>query len=266
MLFDAGRLLLCRPDFFDVTYEINPWMSIKRTPHVARTQLQWQTLHHTLIRAGVWVEYVAPQRGLPDMVFTANAGLVRGKCAVLARFRHRERQGEEPHFREWFIRHDYKVVEVHNGCFEGEGDALFAGTKLFCGYGFRSDESAFPDVANAFEVRELVLCKLTDPYFYHLDTCFCPLSAELGIFYPRAFSPDSVTKMRAEIELLEVPEQDAKKFACNAVVLGKTVVMPAGCEETKRMLESRGYIVHAVELDEFMKAGGAAKCLVLKLE
>jgi N-dimethylarginine dimethylaminohydrolase len=200
------------------------------------------------------------------MVFTANAGLVRGKDVVLSHFRYKERQGEEPHFRAWFETHGFKVVEVTSGSFEGEGDALFAGETLFCGYGFRSDLKAHEEAAGLLSVKNLVAVELKDPRFYHLDTCFCPLTPSLGMLYPGAFSAEGVKALEQTMELIRVPDNEACRFVCNAVVLGKDVILPAGCPETYKLLISHGYRTHPVELSEFIKAGGAAKCLSLKLD
>lgn len=266
MLFPYGRWLLCRPTFFDVTYEINPWMSIHRAPNSERALVQWMRLHHTLIRLGAFVEYVEPSRGLPDMVFTANAGLVRsGKC-LLSNFRHPERQGEAPLFRAWFEAHGFSVLQLGASVyFEGEGDALFAGENLFVGHGFRTDRAACEEVAGMLGVSSVIPCELTDPRFYHLDTCFCPISPSQALCFPSAFTCDSVARMERAIELIVVPEPDALRFACNAVVLGTTVVVPAGCARTRALLSEKGFGSEEVELDEFLKGGGSAKCLSLNL-
>ena len=264
-LFPHGRWLLCRPAYFDVTYEINPWMSVQRAPHSQRAQVQWRELHHTLLRLGAWIEYVEPQAGLPDMVFTANAGLVKGKEAVLSNFKYPERQGEAPLFKLWLEQAGYRVHVLQRGFFEGEGDALFAGPVLFGGYGFRSNEEVFAQVQQLLGVKTVVTCKLTDPRFYHLDTCFCPLTAHKALYYPPAFTADSIAKMERHIELIPICEADANRFACNAVVLGEEVVVPAGCAATVKLLADLKFSPHEVVLDEFMKAGGSAKCLSLKI-
>lgn len=265
MLFPNGRWLMCSPVFFDVKYEINPWMSVQRAPHSARAIEQWRVLHHTVIRLGAWVEYVEPDAKCPDMVFTANAGLVRGKKVVLSNFRHKERQGEVPGYRSWFKANGFETFELTSGTFEGEGDALFAGNKLFCGHGFRTAAGVFPEVASLLGVEKTIECELIDPRFYHLDTCFCPINERQALIFRGAFSERSLSAMESEIELLPVPEVDAVKFACNAVVLDKDIVVPAGCKETGKLLTSLGYTPHEVELSEFLKAGGAAKCLSLRL-
>lgn len=265
-LFPHSRWLVCAPEDYDVRYKINPWMDLGRLPNQALARAQWQNLHHHLIRLGAWVEYVRHEDGNPDMVFTANAGLVKGKDVVLSRFRHKERQGEEPHFRSWFEQNGFAVHQVSAGSFEGEGDALFAGDALFCGWGFRSDVKAHEEVAARFGIRELHLVKLVDPRFYHLDTCFCPLNSEVALVYPGAFDKEGLEILERSIELIPVPEDDAAHFVCNAVVLGKDVVLPAGCPTTYTMLKERGFSPYPVELSEFIKAGGAAKCLCLRLE
>lgn len=265
-IFPGGRWLVCRPKDYDVRYSINPWMNTAVVPEKALAREQWSNLHHHLLRLGAWLEYVEHADGQPDMVFTANAGLVRGTDVVLSRFRHAERRGEELHFRAWFESKGFKVHEVTRGSFEGEGDALFSGSRLFCGYGFRSDAEAHQEAGNLLGAEELVVVQLQDPRFYHLDTCFCPLSERLALIYPGAFSVQDLALLERHLELIRVPEHDALHFVCNAVVLGSNVVLPAGCPETYGMLAQRGFTVYPVPLGEFIKAGGAAKCLSLKLE
>ena len=76
------RFLMCPPDLYDVEYVINPWME----GNVRRSSLQlaaeqWQGLKKLIERHAV-VELIPPQPGLPDMVFTANAGIVVGRSLL----------------------------------------------------------------------------------------------------------------------------------------------------------------------------------------
>jgi len=241
-------------------------MDLAKTPDKFLAATQWMNLHHHILRLGGWLEYVEHAVGWPDMVFTANAGLVRGRDFVLSKFRYKERAGEERYFKEWFKANGFRVFELTTGAFEGEGDALFAGDTLFCGYGFRSDRDAHEEVAALLNVKKLVAVKLQDPRFYHLDTCFCPLTPKLALVHPGAFNAEDLTLLERSIELIRVPPEDAVHFVCNAVVLGTNVVLPAGCPTTYSALGARGYTAHPVALSEFIKAGGAAKCLSLKLD
>jgi N-dimethylarginine dimethylaminohydrolase len=265
-LFLNGRWLVCRPEDYDVRYKINPWMDPGRVPEKQLALNQWKNLHHHLLRLGAWLEYVPHASGLPDMVFTANAGLVDGRDVVLSTFRHKERQGEAAHFRAWFEANGYRVNTVNGAAFEGEGDALFMGRKLVCGYGFRSDLSAHSQVGALLNVSEVVSVELTDPRFYHLDTCFSPITESTALIYPGAFTSEGLLELEKHADLIRVTEAEALHFVCNAVVLGTSIVLPAQCPDTYALLAKRGFTVYPVELSEFIKAGGAAKCLTLKLD
>src|SRR5947199_290475 len=96
------RLLLCPPDYYGIEYEINPWMRRTRNAEPGLACVQWKALCDTLRTLGCQIDLLAPQPGLPDLVFTANAGLVIGRRFILSSFRHKERRGEEGHFERWF--------------------------------------------------------------------------------------------------------------------------------------------------------------------
>jgi N-dimethylarginine dimethylaminohydrolase len=66
--------------------------------------------------------------------------------------------------------------------------------------------------------------------------------------------------------LIAAADDEAKRFGCNAVVVGKTVVLNAGCDKLAADLRAAGYTPVTVELDEFLKSGGSAKCLTLRLD
>ncbi|HTL16368.1 MAG TPA: fused N-dimethylarginine dimethylaminohydrolase/saccharopine dehydrogenase domain-containing protein, partial [Patescibacteria group bacterium] len=183
------RFLMCPPDQYDVDYVINPWMegNIHR-PSRDIASGQWHALYD-ILRESAEIECISPCPGLPDMVFTANAGLAIGTKFVLSRFLHRERQGEEIHFKQWFSKRGFEVFELPPDLpFEGAGDALLdrQGTCLWAGYGFRSELDAHPLLAQWLRL-EVVSLRLIDPRFYHLDTCFCPLEGGFLLYYPGAF-------------------------------------------------------------------------------
>jgi N-dimethylarginine dimethylaminohydrolase len=259
---------MCPPTYYGIEYEINPWMDRRQGADTARAAGQWEELYSTLKhRVGTRVELIEPAAGLPDMVFTANAGLVYGRQAVLSRFRHAERQGEAPHFSRWFAEHGYEVLTLpEERSFEGEGDALFCGPNLFAGYFWRSDVHSHRLLGEALGVRVLSL-QLTDPHFYHLDTCFCPLDGESAAYYPPAFDEYARRVLEANIpNLIAVAPDEADRFACNAVVIGKRVALNTGCPAFEAQLRERGFETFATQLDEFLKAGGSAKCLTLHLD
>jgi arginine dihydrolase len=260
------KLLLCPPDHYGIEYEINPWMDRTRKPVPARANAQWRSLHDRLQFLGGQLSLIAPQPGLPDMVFTANAGLVVGRKFIRSNFRPRERRGEAEHFEDWFAEQGYEVVRLPERLFfEGEGDALFCGDVLFCGYRFRSDVRAHRFIGELLKCL-VVSVELVEERFYHLDTCFCPLPDGSAIWYPPAFDSYGQRAIREHVKgLIEVEADEAARFACNAVVLDREVVLPAGCPKLGGALTERAYRLHALEMTEFIKAGGACKCLTLFL-
>ena len=264
-LFPHGRILMCCPDYYNVNYEINPWMNKNLQPDNKTAWRQWKELHHTILRLGAWVEYIKQSSDQPDLVFTANGGLVKNNKCILANFRYPERHPERPAFKKWFTEKGFDVYELKDSCFEGEGDALFAGDKLFISDGYRTDESSHQQIADILNLKKVIRCKLKDPYFYHLDTCFCPLDEDTAVFYAGAFTDDSIKEMRKNILLIDIREEEARRFAANCVVLGRNIIIPSGCTKLCNVLNKKGFTTHEIELDQFIKAGGAAKCLTLHL-
>jgi N-dimethylarginine dimethylaminohydrolase len=161
----APRFLMCPPQHFAVTYSINPWMDPAAWADGGpalhpRAAQQWTALHRVVRDCGAVLETIAPLEGAPDLVFTANAAVVLDGKALLARFRHPERQCEEPVFAAGFralaarslIR---EVIEMPRGvALEGAGDCLWDRARglFWMGCGFRSDAAAAQSVQSVFSV------------------------------------------------------------------------------------------------------------------
>lgn len=261
------RILMCPPDYYGIEYEINPWMSRSRQADRDLAIEQWEGLVAELTRLGVEISLLTPAPGLPDLVFTANAALVYRRRAILSHFRHSQRQGEEQLCAAWFKHHGFTVELLPEGrFFEGAGDALFCGETLVAGYRIRSDVNSQQLVAELVS-REVIPLELIDQHYYHLDTCFCPLAPGEAVWYPGAFD-DYGRRAITELipTLIPVAAEEAQSFACNAVVVGKHVVTNTGCPKLHDDLKNRGYTPHETPLSEFVKAGGSAKCLTLRLD
>lgn len=274
-----ARALMCPPEYYGIRYEINPWMRTSRDADAPRAKAQWQELYHALTRRmGVQVELIEPDKDWPDMVFTANAGLAVERKFVVSNFRHPQRAGEACLFWKWFTDRRYTCIALpQDRQFEGEGDALWAGSQgvgepasgpptLLAGHRFRSDLESHQLLGDLLHSR-VVSLELSDERFYHLDTCLAPLDEKTAIWYPPAFDEYARRALHEVFaELVELEPGEALRFAANAVVVGKSVVLNAGCRKLSAKLTRRGYEVLEVDLSEFIKAGGAAKCLVLWLE
>jgi arginine dihydrolase len=277
----SPRFLICRPQHFAVTYSINPWMdpgAWAQSGEVlhARAVRQWTGLHRSLLASGALIETVEPQPGLPDLVFTANAAVVLDRKAVLARFLHPERQREQPVFAEAFLALQARglideVVELPAGVtLEGAGDCIWDRSRalFWIGSGFRSDQAARHAIEDAFGVNCVPL-ELTDPNFYHLDTAFCALPSGDVLYYPGAFSLAALERIHdrvAPAQRIVLGRADATRFAANAVCVERTVVMSSCSDALRRALESRGYTVAKTPLQAFLRSGGSACCLTLRLD
>lgn len=269
------RILMCAPDYFGVEYVINPWMEGELGGvDKSAAREQWDYLHRVLSAIpGVEIILVRPQPGLPDLVFTANAATVRNGIAVPSCFRHPERQGEEPIYREALREAGCEIRDLAEGvAFEGAGDALFyeksaTQTLLIAAHGYRTDAECHPFLAEVFRTK-VVSVALADPRLYHLDTCFCPLPRGYVLWYPPAFTSESQEKIRESIpaeKRYAVSDADATAFACNAVGLDRHVVLNHASDALQEILGAWGFTTHQTPLSEFIKAGGSSKCLMLRL-
>ncbi len=275
---DRPTFLMTDPAGFDVSYRINPWMKPEAwgAADAQAARAGSDALRRALEGLGAQVETVGAMKGLPDLVFPANAGVVLDGRVVPARFRHPERQGEEPVFRAVFQRLKARgivreITDLPEGMFhEGAGDAIWdAGRRLFwCGHGPRSSRAAVSALGRIFG-KETVALELATEQFYHLDTCFCPLAGGHVLYFPDAFSAEAQTTIRARIpaELrIEATPDEAAAFCVNAVNLDEHIVMARAPESLRRRLTAAGYRLTEVDLSAFILSGGAAYCMTLRLD
>lgn len=266
----ADRYLMCAPDHFEVSYIINPWMKGNvALSHSGTAHRQWRALKD-LISEVARIEHLAPAKGVPDLVFTANAGLILDNKFVLSHFRHVQRQAEEPYFSQWFANHGYQVLTLPSDMwFEGAGDALLDRhlPLLWLAHGHRSNPQCASLLEDMLDI-DIAPLRLVNEHFYHLDTCFCPLEGGYLMYYPAAFDAQSVAHIEARVpndKRIVINKADALDFACNSVNCGHHVFLNKASKTLVKTLEARGFSVRQTELTEFMKAGGSAKCLTLKL-
>ena len=261
------RYAMCAPEHFGIAYEINPWMHTEVVVDRDRAWEQWRTLVRTLEAAGARIEQLDPIEGLPDYVFTANAGLIDGDTFIPASFRHPQRQGETPHAIGWFRARGYRIAPLPAGLVhEGAGDALPFNDVVISGYRIRSDAPSHAAVARIARAQVRAI-ELVDPRFYHLDITFCPLDARRAIVVPQAWDTYGQEMMRALVpEPLVLDDDEALAFCANSVVIDRTVVMPACTPRIEQQLRAWGFEVVVVDVSEFLKAGGAVRCLTLALD
>lgn len=275
--------LLCPPTHFfsKIYYAINPQMEESQESGVTVDKVLafhgWMRLAHLLqrvriaLRLDIALHYILPEADSPDMVFTANAGLPYGGRVALSHFAHPERQKEESHFLRYFLHNLGVPVSISGGrrYFEGQGDALFMGDTLVCGYGFRSEKEGHLGMFESVRFtgqRQFV--RLVDPHFYHLDTCFCPMGKDI-LWYPPAFSPEAQTLINGLASTghsIVISDEDATRFVANGIYFenaGRRVLITSPMSgKLRARLNDLGIVVWENDVSEFLKAGGGNKCLV----
>jgi N-dimethylarginine dimethylaminohydrolase len=272
---------MCAPDHFGVAYKINPWMdpnSWMRSDRAlaAASRVEWAALRRTLLALGAEIDLVPPALGVPDLVFTANAAVVLDGVALLGRFRYPQRQREEEHFEAAFRSLQGRgVIDAVRKLpadlvLEGAGDCVWDETRnlFWLGFGPRSDAAAQDIVEDVFGAPAIAL-ELADPRFYHMDTALCPLPGGEVMFVPGAFTPQGRAVIRDRVDAtqrIEVGVEDACQLAANAVCVGNTLVMSACSERLRSSLEERGYRIVTTPLPSFLRSGGSAFCLTLRLD
>lgn len=260
----AKRLLMARPDFFRIDYEINPWMDVDNPVESGLAGRQWAAIRQIYDKLGWSVELIDPDPDWPDLVFTANGGLAIGDKALVANFRHPDRRGEAALFADWFRSRRFDTHQARYN-FEGEGDALVWNNLILAGYPWRSDAAAHPHLARLFD-REVLSLQLADARFYHLDTCLTPIDDQTVAIYKPAFNREAYRRLKDRVpDLIEVAAADAEAYGLNALSDGQNVILAAEAEDLGQLYQSRGLTVWPTPISEFKKSGGGVKCLTLEL-
>jgi len=257
-------VLMCRPEYFTVSYRINPWMFPENPTDQDLAMAQWLSLYETYQRLGIDVDLIDPIEGLPDMVYAANGGFVLDGIAYGAKFRHAERAPEGPAYLTHLASRGFdarEAAEVN----EGEGDFLLVGDVILAAHGFRSEGGSHEELAAVFG-RPVISLTLINPSYYHLDTALAVLDDDTIAYLPTAFDAESNRVLQERYpDAIIANEEDAAVLGLNLYSDGKNVVMAEQATTLRRDIESRGFVTHGVNLSELLLGGGGVKCCTLEL-
>ncbi len=283
-----GRVVLVDPEHFDVRWAINAHMrgadgALQQIDR-PRARQQWQALRAAYERIGFRTVVLPATEGLCDQVFSANpvfpfSDPKDGACAVLLSvMRHAERAAE-PALLGAFLQaqgvrllalegeeHD---VAAKNVILEGNGDLLFVPRRrlLLGGIGPRSSREGLL-LAAAHAAAPLVLLRLNNPDYYHLDTCVAPLDARTALVVREALPPEEMILLESIFpRLICVPEGEGRiAMAGNAHSPdGRFVLIDAAATKTRELLLAQGFEPIPLDTSEFRKSGGSVFCLKLML-
>lgn len=265
------RVLMCPPTEYSIKWEINPWMSLDSQPDKNRAWAQWHRVFEIYQKLRMRVLLIQPVKDLSDMVFTANAAWGRKENFILSNFKHKERQPEIMHYRNWMEAHGFTTFSdlPKNVIFEGQGDFITLKEAYLFGHGVRSSLEAHEIVKKRFKLhKEIISLRLVDPRFYHLDTCLMYISPiDSVMYYPGAFDAESQKKIGAlDADKMEVSEEEAVSFICNGVYSEDTVVLGTKSPRIISRLKRKGLDTISVDVSEFKKSGAGLRCLTLFLD
>jgi N-dimethylarginine dimethylaminohydrolase len=274
---EPRKILMCTPTYFDVVDVKNAYMENQVTdPAIAMHQ--WNALkavYDGLVKEGLLDELMVIDgaRDCEDMVFCANQTFPwlaedGTKQVVISKMRHPSRQREVPYFETWFSNLGYSPIHLAKAnLFEGMGDTIPHSGKrlLYGGYGHRSDLTAYEELAALLHVPVVPL-ELVNPYFYHLDTCFVPLSEHEVMLCKDAFTETGLSVLEKLFDkIYYIPAEEAvTTFCLNAhVITGnrKTAILQPGSRHAARVLQDAGFRLCETDTSEFMKSGGSVFCM-----
>lgn len=281
------RILVCPPIYFEITWEDlekNAWQKKNNQPDKDLALKQWADLIKIYRQLGVRIYTLEPKEGLGDMCFTANAAWGRNNIFVLANFQPKERQKETPYHAQWLIDHRMSVYFLpENLFFEGQGDIATLKESYIYGYGIRNSLEAIDHIENIFRLRkQIVPVRLIDSRFYHLDLALHYVKKADAILYcPAAFDDYDLRKIeRLKVKKLELDPEEiiqdfgngSYNFLLNAVYVNQTEIFPWDVNHSEfpkkiqKFLEEEGVELITLNLSEFGRAGGSARCLTLFLD
>lgn len=259
------KILVCPPTFYDISYSINPWMDVKDKVNKEQVARKYQELKDKFRELGAEVLEIKPDPNLPDMVYSANFGFIKDKTFIPSNFKNKERRGEATHAKKYFKKLGFKIKELpENVFFEGQADLILNHTAYFMAWGPRTSFEAKYEFEKFLE-KPVIDLELVDPYFFHLDNSFLMLDYDTAVYNPKAFSKGALKRIDKHFKHhIRVSSEDSNKLACNAVVMGKNIVINKGISnKLKKTLNDLGYTLHEIDMTEYLKGGGSVKCASL---
>ena len=274
------RVLVVQPRFFTVSYAINPYMkheqgALKKVDTSLALD-QWKNLIKAFELSGLDVQVLDGRASFPDMVFAANQSFpfwnAQSKTyeVILSNMNHQERKGEVAFFADWFASQNYKIHSLpYDMNFEGTGDALLDPVRplIWCGFGYRTSPQTLARISEITKT-DLIPLELKNPYFYHLDTCFAPLTEHSAVVVKEAFTDEGLALLQTAFEQLIYCSMDEAQKSLGANLFcpnGRDIFVDQANHQLIEELQVLGFRIQTLQTSEFIKSGGSVFCLKLHL-
>jgi N-dimethylarginine dimethylaminohydrolase len=256
--------------YIDIDHRVNKKLALKQ--------------HSELVKAfqNVILYTINPVDSVPDIVFTANAGLclprLKETVILLPYMKYPQRKDELKYLKEIFS--NYKTIPFPgtlSAPFEGQAELKWfhGGMKAVGGYGHRSTKKSFDILNTLFKKTyqeynltppELLVIPLKSNKYYHLDVAMLEFDNKC-IVHKQAFSVDSIKKLKNFLGPSNVFIIDTNdSFCLNAVVDGDNLITHKLDTRLKKELEDiTGKHIKMVDTSEFEKSGGSVRCMTLDI-
>ncbi|MDA0799843.1 MAG: hypothetical protein O2826_07115 [Chloroflexi bacterium] len=270
--FAATEFLMCPPTHYTTSFFLNPWLRYWEDVDPALAREQWAQLKQTIEQCGASVRLIEPLADSPAMVFTADTAIVYApKTAMVLRNDGPRSQIEATSVQRWLADDGY-LTEVLPPAYTIDGGNVLrlAPDQYLIGLKPGSpgkSERYVSRLVQRFAASRMRPIALHDRRFLHLDTVVGNLGGRALLTFWEGMLPISRDYLTAEVELptITVTQEDAERFACNCITIGNHIITGLVSDQLASQIEAVGFQVHRLDMSEFYKAGGGAKCLTLPL-
>jgi len=258
----------------------NRYMDLDSAVDAQKALVQHQALAEAIMNCGVPVFSMPGQPQLPDGVFPNNCfGTVPGRF-IVGSMRHQVRRGEANRadvrrlFTELF---GYELRDLsRSGCVaELTGPLVIDRARGigFCGMSERVDEAGCRAMHEAFDLDLTFRFDLA-PGEYHTNVFMAVLAGRGLVLHPGSFADPAVPEAIASLygdRVLRLSDEEKAAFAGNCIAVTERDVFfsvraaDAMRPESRQAIESWGFTIHSVALDELEKAGGSLRCMVAEV-
>jgi N-dimethylarginine dimethylaminohydrolase len=266
------RVLLCPPTYFafqpinEITRKV---LANGESPDLEAFRREHAGFVAAYREAGVQVELIEPDPGLPYMVYARDFGACLAEGALIGKFREPIRQGEELHYERKLRELGVPIIgKITCGSFEGGDFWMLDETTVVHGIAARTD---WEGVRNAAEILEplgyTVRGVQIDSRFLHLDMAFNIVAPGVAVVATEAL-PDFFFRMlrKRRYELVETSAAGVFKHYCNIQALGDGRVLTFEAnKDVNAKLRALGLEVITAEIWNILKGGGGPHCMTFPL-
>jgi hypothetical protein len=275
-------IFMVEPEAFQVNPESaadNVYLDLNNLADPERALAQSRELVSAIRNKGIEVKVFPGDSKATDGVFPNNAFATIPERLIVGSMWHpgRRRETQRADIRDYFTALGYPILDLsRTECIaELTGPLIIDRARRigFCGMSDRIDHTGVEAMHKAFDLRLTFAFDLVESE-YHTNVVMSVLAGRACVLCPGSFADPQVPLAIHQAfpgRCLELSEAEKNAFAGNCIALtdshlfmsqtGYRALRPSSLET----LESWGFELTTVELDEIEKAGGSLRCMVAEI-